>query len=82
MHDWCGEWAHVSDPTASDEMWQIETILDGENQVILSRLTPNSRVYVKVRAKGPAGSSTFSKTVNVDTVPQYREQPQGDIWRK
>ena len=42
------------------------------------RLTPNSRVYVKVRAKSAAGDSAFSETVALDTVPPYRESAHGD----
>ncbi|OQV18925.1 hypothetical protein BV898_06985 [Hypsibius exemplaris] len=65
---------YTYDPTASDDLWQIDSIPGGESQGILVRLTPNARVYVKVRAKSAAGNSNFSEVVPLDTVAYGGQQ--------
>ena len=54
---------HIADPYATDDLWQIETAPGDENQLILVRLTPNTPVYIKVRAKSATGTSEFSQMV-------------------
>ena len=54
----------ITDPYASDDLWQIETAPGDENQLILVRLTPGTPVHMKVRAKSARGTSEFSQVVH------------------
>jgi hypothetical protein len=69
--------SNLTDPSASDDLWQIETAPDLESQVILVRLTLNTRVYIKVRAKSPYGDSDFSETVAFDTTAATGQEARG-----